>query len=192
MAKRLGGVLLGVGVNIVGEFCISYNVRLGGICARAQSSHINTPSYKTKLVQVCEVQAGSVSASVYDGRGGGVLGKVVGDIVFTGTPLNYELALLDSVTDTVKAHIYGFGATLFDCFIGDGSCACIVDLDGCGRLRVSHLFESDAERDTVASILEDGAELCFCGRCHDIAHDGADGVDGAVVWLRCGGRTGYG
>jgi hypothetical protein len=34
MAKRLGGVLLGFGVNIAGEFCISYNVRLGDMCAR--------------------------------------------------------------------------------------------------------------------------------------------------------------
>jgi hypothetical protein len=34
MAKRLGGVLLGFGVNTAGEFCISYNVRLGEMCAR--------------------------------------------------------------------------------------------------------------------------------------------------------------
>jgi hypothetical protein len=29
------------------------------------------PRMKTKLVQVCEVQAGSVSASIYDGMGDG-------------------------------------------------------------------------------------------------------------------------
>jgi hypothetical protein len=34
MAKRLGGVLLGFGVNIAGEFCISYNLRLGDMRAR--------------------------------------------------------------------------------------------------------------------------------------------------------------
>jgi hypothetical protein len=90
---------------------------------------------------------------------GVVLGKVVGKIVFTGTPVNYELALLDSVADPVKAHIYGFGAKLFDRFIGNASGACIVGLAGCGSFRMSHLFESDAERGTVASILEDGAEL---------------------------------
>jgi uncharacterized membrane protein YccF (DUF307 family) len=71
MAKMLGGVLLGFGVNIAGEFCISYNVRLGEMCACARYSHINTSSYGTKLVQVCEVQAGSVSASVCDGLGNG-------------------------------------------------------------------------------------------------------------------------
>jgi hypothetical protein len=39
MAKRLGGVLLGFGVNRAGEFCISYNVRLGDMCARAVFPH---------------------------------------------------------------------------------------------------------------------------------------------------------
>jgi hypothetical protein len=34
MAERLGGVLLGFGVNIAGEFCISYKMRLGDMCAR--------------------------------------------------------------------------------------------------------------------------------------------------------------
>jgi hypothetical protein len=42
-----------------------------------------------------------------------VLGKVVGEIVFTGTPMNYKLALLDSVAYLVKAHVNGFGATFF-------------------------------------------------------------------------------
>jgi hypothetical protein len=118
---------------------------------------------------------------------GMVLGKVVGDIVFTGTPMNYELALLDSVADPVIAHVYSFGATLFDRFIGDASCACIVGLDWCGSLWMAHFLECDTEGDTVTGILEDGAEFCFSGRSHDVSHDGADGVDGAVVWWRCDG-----
>jgi hypothetical protein len=69
MAKRLGGGLLGFGVNTAGEFCISYNVWMGEVRACAQSSHIGTPSYENKLVQVYDVQAGNVSASVFDGQG---------------------------------------------------------------------------------------------------------------------------
>jgi hypothetical protein len=42
-----------------------------------------------------------------------VLGEVVGKIVFSGTPVDYELALLHSVADPIKAHVYGFGAMLF-------------------------------------------------------------------------------
>jgi hypothetical protein len=61
-----------------------------------------------------------------------MLGKVVGEIVFTCTPMSNELALLDSVADPVEAHVYGFGSTLFDCFVGDASGACIFGLDGFG------------------------------------------------------------
>jgi hypothetical protein len=41
MVKRLGGGLLGFGVNTAGEFCISYNVRMGEVRACARSSHID-------------------------------------------------------------------------------------------------------------------------------------------------------
>jgi hypothetical protein len=69
MAKRLGGGLQGFGVTTAGEFCISYNVRMGEVRACAQSSHISTPSYETKFLQVYDVQSGYVSASVCDGQG---------------------------------------------------------------------------------------------------------------------------
>jgi hypothetical protein len=119
-----------------------------------------------------------------------VFGKVFGEIFFTSTPMNYELPLLDSVADPVKAHVYGFGATLFDFFIGDASGACIVGLDGCFGLRMSHFFEYNAERDTVASVLEYRAEFCFGGGCHYVPHDGSSCVECAVVWWRCGGGAG--
>jgi hypothetical protein len=119
-----------------------------------------------------------------------MLGKVVGEIVFTSTPINNELTLLDSVADPVKAHVYGFGSTLFDCFVGDASGACIVGLDGCCSLQMAHFFKCNAEGETVAIVLEYGAEFCFGGGCHDVPHDGANGVVGAVVWWRCSGGAG--
>jgi hypothetical protein len=36
---------------------------------------------------------------------GMVLGEVIGEIVFTGTPMNNELALLDSIADPVESHV---------------------------------------------------------------------------------------
>jgi hypothetical protein len=39
---------------------------------------------------------------------GMVLGKIVGEVAFTCTPMNDELNLLDSVADPVKAHVDGF------------------------------------------------------------------------------------
>jgi hypothetical protein len=88
-----------------------------------------------------------------------VLGKVVGKIVFTGTPVDYELAFIDYVCRSSKSACLWIWRTFFDRFVVDASGARIVGLDGCGSLRISHLFESDVGRDTVSSILEDGGEL---------------------------------
>jgi hypothetical protein len=52
MAKRLGGVLLGFGVNIAGEFCICYNVRLGDMCARSLPTLTNVCT-KEKYMADC-------------------------------------------------------------------------------------------------------------------------------------------
>jgi hypothetical protein len=53
MAKRLGGVLLGFGVNRAGEFCISYNVRLGDMCARAVFPHYYNSTRRAGVRVLC-------------------------------------------------------------------------------------------------------------------------------------------
>jgi hypothetical protein len=117
---------------------------------------------------------------------GMVLGKVVSEIFFTSTPMNDEVALLDSIADPVKAHVNCFGSALFDCFVGNASGAGTVGLDWCGSLRMVHFLKCNAERETVASVVEYGAEFCFSGGRHDVPHDGANSVNGAVVCRRCG------
>jgi hypothetical protein len=117
---------------------------------------------------------------------GMVLGELIGEIVFTGTPMNNELALLDSIADPVESHVDCFGPALFDCFVGNASGTGIVGLVWCGCLWMAHFLECNTEWDTVASVVEHGAEFCLGGRCHDVPHNGADSVNGAVVWWRCG------
>jgi hypothetical protein len=53
MAKRLGGGLLGFGVNPAGEFCTSYNVRMGETRVCARSSHINSSLLSLSLCSLC-------------------------------------------------------------------------------------------------------------------------------------------
>jgi hypothetical protein len=53
--------------------------------------------------------------------GGMMLGKVVGEIVFTGTPMDDELTLLDSIADPVETHVNCFGSALLDCLVGNAS-----------------------------------------------------------------------
>ena len=43
-----------------------------------------------------------------------VLREVIRKVVTARFPMDYELALLDSVSNPVKAHVNGFGPFLFD------------------------------------------------------------------------------
>jgi hypothetical protein len=47
---------------------------------------------------------------------------------------------------------------------------------------MSHFLECNAEWDTVASVVEYSAEFGLSGRGQDVPHNGADGVNGAIVW----------
>jgi hypothetical protein len=76
-----------------------------------------------------------------------VLGEVIGEIIFTGMPMNNELALLDSIAYPIEAHVDCFGPALFDCFVGNASGTCIFGLDWCGCLRMTHFLECNAEWD---------------------------------------------
>jgi hypothetical protein len=70
-----------------------------------------------------------------------MLGKAVGEIVNTSSLVNEELTLVYEVTDSVNTHVNYLIASLFDIFIGNTSCACIVCLDWCGTLWVSHFYQ---------------------------------------------------
>jgi hypothetical protein len=117
---------------------------------------------------------------------GMMLGKLVGEIDFTGTPMDDELTLFDSIADPVETHVNCFGSALFDCFVGNASGTGIVSLAWCCCLRMSHLLECNTEWDAVAIVVEHSAEFGLGGRGQDVPYNGADSVNGAVVWWRCG------
>jgi hypothetical protein len=91
--------------------------------------------------------------------GGMMLDKVFSEVVFTCTPMDGELALLDSIADPVEAHVNCFGSALFYCFVGNASGTGIVGLNLCCCLRMSHFLECNAEWDAVASVVEYSAEF---------------------------------
>lgn len=66
-----------------------------------------------------------------------VLREVVGQVVGAFLPVDAEVALADSVADPIKAHVYGFGSTLFDFVVDDAFGNGIVSLDWSGRLGVA-------------------------------------------------------
>ena len=104
-----------------------------------------------------------------------------------------ELALLYSVLDPVETHVDGFGAPLFDGGIGNAGGTCIVRLDQCGALGMSHVFKGLAEYGTVFAVVEQRSGLGFGGGGHNCFDDGGVHMNGAIegrwriFWTwRCG------
>ena len=95
--------------------------------------------------------------------GGVVLGKVVGQVVSSAAPVDEELALVDAVSDPVKAHVNGFGAALLHCVVGDPGGAGVICLDGSGLLRMAHAVESGSKHCAVLSIVKQSTQLGFHG-----------------------------
>jgi hypothetical protein len=73
-------------------------------------------------------------------RGREMLGVVVSIVGTARFPMDTELALSDTVTDPIEAHVDGFGASLFDFVIDDAFGHCIVSFDGCCRLGPTQLI----------------------------------------------------
>ena len=53
--------------------------------------------------------------------------------------MNKKLALFDAIADPIKTHVHGLGSALLDGAVGDASGACIISLNGRGRLGVTHV-----------------------------------------------------
>ena len=67
--------------------------------------------------------------------------EVIGKVLGAFAPIDLELFLLDSVLNPVETHINGFGAALFDGFVGDTGSGGVVDNNAGGWLGMSQFFE---------------------------------------------------
>jgi hypothetical protein len=73
--------------------------------------------------------------------------KVVGLVEAALFPKDNELALTDTVTNPVEAHVNGFGSFLFNRIVGNAGSGAVVGLDGSGRLSVS--FDSSVSLSNI-------------------------------------------
>ncbi len=65
---------------------------------------------------------------------------VVGIVHGAGAPIKLELFLRAAISQPMKAHIHGFGTFWLHPFVDDAFGGGIVDLNGGGRLFVSHFL----------------------------------------------------
>ena len=96
-----------------------------------------------------------------------MLCKIVGQVVGSTAPVDEKLALVDTVSDPIKAHVDGFRAALLDGVVGNPSGTGIVCLDWSGVLWVAHAFESGTKHGAIFGIVKQGAQLSFGGGRQD-------------------------
>jgi hypothetical protein len=113
-------------------------------------------------------------------RRGKMLSKIISAIFDAIFPVHNELAKFDPVANPVGTHVKGFGASLPDCIVDDTLSTRIVRLDPCCQLGMSNFIKSSAEHAGILAIAKQGADLGFCCRGQDVAHDAADDVDGPI------------
>jgi hypothetical protein len=71
-----------------------------------------------------------------------MLGKVIGQIVGSLSPMNIELTLLDLISNPIITHINCFRLSLFDSIVYNSRCAFVIGLDWSGLLGMTHSFKS--------------------------------------------------
>ena len=85
-----------------------------------------------------------------------VLGPIVGEILFTRSPIDAELVLAFTVLGPVEAHVHCFGVFWLDFAIYDCISHSIVHLEGCSRLLMAEFLENDLDVDSLAHGDEEG------------------------------------
>jgi hypothetical protein len=81
-----------------------------------------------------------------------VFHKIIRAVVTAFFPTNDRLALVNMITNPIKAHVDGFGLFLFDSVIGNAGGSAVVGLDGGGGLGVAYGNSSRVVRNGHASL----------------------------------------
>ena len=114
-----------------------------------------------------------------------MFGEVICEIFGAFSPVDEKMPLFDAITDPIKTHVHCLGASLFDGVVANAGGACVVGLDGSGRLWMAHFFKGCAEHGCFFAVEEEGCEFSFGGGGKDGGHDARVDVDGAIArWRR--------
>ena len=74
-----------------------------------------------------------------------VLGPIVGEILFTRSPIDAELALAFVVSEPVEVHVLCFGAFWLDFVVNDCISHSIVLMEGGSRLLMAEFLQNDSD-----------------------------------------------
>ena len=148
---------------------------------------LDTPSHEERADIVGYLRAVQVFGPHFSVVGGRmVLGVVITKVGFARGPVDFELALANSVLDPVEAHVDGFGSLLLDGAVCEAHCSGVVHLHGCGRLRVSEFNQGSANWESLLAVEKCASDFGFSGGGHDELDNFGKAEDGAIEHGLCG------
>ena len=109
-----------------------------------------------------------------------MFGEGVGQVGFTRSVIDQELALPDTVLEPVPAHVHGLGPFLLHGPVGETVGRGVVDLDRRGGLGMSQFLQRGAHWYSVLGVEIGSPDLGLGGGSHDYINDGAECVDGSI------------
>ena len=113
------------------------------------------------------------------------LREVVGEVLVSWFPDHVELALANSVSDPVEAHVSCLGATLRDSVVGDSCGYGVVGDDGSGFcLRMSKVCKGVSQWGGCLAVLEQAAVFSFRGGADYGSYHFAVGQETSVDTIR--------
>lgn len=113
-----------------------------------------------------------------------MLGEIIGEVVLTLRPGDYEVALSNAITDPVEMHVHGLGALLLDSVIGKAGSCIVVSLNWCRSLLEAEFLQSSTDGDSIFAVVEDACELVFGCAGHNLFQNVRRIENGAIVWRR--------
>ena len=97
-------------------------------------------------------------------------------------PIHQKLSLSESVSDPVKAHVYGYLTPLADVVIDKSvSCGAVCHYWG-GWLGVDHLYERHLCCFSSLPVYKKGSHFCFHCGSEDISHGHAFDMNWSIEW----------
>ena len=83
---------------------------------------------------------------------GMVFSVIISFIIHTSPPIDVELFLFSSILDPIVAHVNRFGSFLLNCLVGKSHRCCVIYLDRCGWLWMSHVPRLSGGVCTITSV----------------------------------------
>ena len=111
-----------------------------------------------------------------------MLGEIVGQVYGALAPEDFELALVDSVSNPIVVHIHHFHVPLFNSVVGNASSYAVVHDDDGRGLWVPHLSKGGSNGAGFFAVYVSSSNFCFCSRGDNNVNDLADDVDRSVWW----------